>query len=170
MAKIKPEGIINYSEYIDECSVAIGYLRNLKNISTRLNPEYDRGIKNIELDILGAKCELIFADFLTRNNINYSRAELAATSPQSTYDFKVGEIKIDVKGITKDLCNVNQKAHTKKSVNKYVFILPLKNFTAKYFIFDSTEIDTWDLIESKAPYYSKKINTSIILDINENNI
>lgn len=170
MAKINKQGIIRYSEYIDECAIAIGYLRTAKNISTRHNTEYDRGLKNLELDVLGAKCELIFADFLTRNNINYTRAELAATTPQCTYDFKVNDIRIDVKGISKDCCNVNQRTHTKKSVDRYVFILPTGNFTARYWIFNSNEIDKWDLIETKAPFYSKKINTSSTLDINENNI
>lgn len=148
MIKFKDFGVIEYPSYIDTVSEYLGRIREMYNIPVRKkSSSFDRGEKNVFVDVLGIKAELIAEHFLFMNGVEFTSPNLIDIKPVIAADICIGEkIKIDVKGVRGDSYElmVNERAHTKKEdVTHYWFIQPFQEGKASYWIVKEKVVDNW---------------------------
>mgnify|MGYP001296245982 FL=1 len=128
----------------------IGNARNVLNINLKeKNPRYDRGTKNIHVDITGILGELIAMDYLTNQNIDYKMAKLLDFFPSKIADIVVKNKRMDVKTtihFPSAHLLVNQEAHIKglNLIDKYWFIYVLDKENAEFYFVDYNEINYWE--------------------------
>ena len=140
--------LVTYPKYIDEVSTFIGKKRNDNNIENmNRKPEYKRGGMEEKIDILGVKGELIFANYLFQKGIEHDVNTLIGDKPVCDYDVKVNGRKIDVKSINENAPNflVNEKAHNKKKMDYYVFVMPLDNCKAYIWKHKYLDVSNWSV-------------------------
>jgi hypothetical protein len=145
---MKTQGTIKYPKFLEESAEIIGRLRNITNLE--LNEEhskYNRGGNSDELNINGVLGEMIFSYYLQSINVDHTMGRLLSNKPQTSWDIKVKDKKIDVKTFKKDskLFLVNQESHNKtaKEIDYYVMIQLKDNQSATYDIFKKEEVDEW---------------------------
>jgi len=165
--KLEKRGKINYPNFINECAVYIGKLRDLYNYNLNEdNDSFKRGDRSEYVNILGVKGEMIFSYYLQSINIPHTTNKLLSNTPISDYDIIVGKKKIDIKTIRTDAPDllVNKDAHNKnKNIDTYVFIQPISKNTVKYWIFKYDEVNTWEIKNVKySDAYYKEIGTILI--------
>jgi hypothetical protein len=131
----------------------IGRMRTLQCERLRAkHSEYDRGHLNYQVDVNGALAELIFADYLNCQGVEYTTTILDRGSDE--FDFHVkGDYFIDVKYVSSRELRVNRKAHYKKKVTHYVFIEPIGNYTANYYRVPYEMVTNWKVKESYTPFF-----------------
>lgn len=146
---LEKTGTITYPPFINEVAVYIGKLRDLYNYNLNEQHErFKRGERSEQVNILGVKGELIFSYYLQANNISHEIGRLLNDKPVSAYDILVENKKIDVKTVRTDAPDllVNKEAHEKlKGINSYVFVQPLTNNSARYWIFKHDEVSAWKI-------------------------
>jgi hypothetical protein len=140
--------LITYPKYIDEVSLLIGKNRNDKNIGNmNRNPQYKRGGMEEQIDVLGVKGEIIFSNYLFQKGVEHEINTLIADRPVCDYDVKVKNKKIDVKSINKNAPHflVNEKAHNKKKMDYYVFVMPIGNCKAYMWKYSYSDVFNWSV-------------------------
>lgn len=145
-----------YPAYIEEAANYIAMLRSACNYNlTKANPRFDRGNNNTTVHTLGLIAEMAFQHYLTTQKIEYKSAPLLDSKPVGSYDIKIKNCCIDVKGMnasTKQFM-VNKEAHEKqKKINVYIFVQLLGSNVAQFWKFKHSDIDNWEVKEFK---YSK---------------
>lgn len=152
-SNMKREGIIIYPKYLNSISEYIGTQRSKSNIELVNSVlEFNRGERDIELNVLGVKGELIFAHQLFTLGIDYELNVLCADKPVVGCDIIIGNYRIDVKASypqSKSLL-VNERSHHKaKDITHYAFVQLLTDTTARYWIFEKQLITNWELRKMK---------------------
>ena len=108
---MKRRGVIHFPDFLNECAVYLGKLRNLVNYD--LNEKYGkykRGDRSEAVNILGARAELVFGFHLFVTGVGYKMGRLLANRPLAEPDMVVegekdGELRdfnVDVKGVRKE--------------------------------------------------------------------
>lgn len=145
--------ILHYPAGLHEIAEKIGAMRTAacERIRTA-HPEYNRGHLNHKIDIEGALAELIFADYLNCQGVEYTTTILDRGSDE--FDFHVkGDYLIDVKHVSSHELRVNRKAYYKKKVTHFVFIEPIGNYTANYYRVPYGMVKKWKVKESYTPFF-----------------
>lgn len=136
-----------YPEYINEVSEVLGKKRYEDSTDIRnSNVKYQRGDKELDIDILGIKGELIASHYLFSKNVNHKLSTLCGGVPVVGCDIMVNDKKIDVKSVPHygKLLLVDITAHHKKPMDYYMFVKPSKNNRAKIWVIDYKEIGSWE--------------------------
>lgn len=159
-------GIIYFPKFINGCAAYIGKLRNLYNYDlNETAPQYKRGDRSEEVNILGLKGELIFSHFLHSQNVEHELNKLLDNKPVSSWDIKIGSKHfIDVKTIRTDSADflVNEGAHRKnKGITHYAFVQIQTDQSAKYWVFSKSQVDNWEV-------KNVKYSNAYYLPINQN--
>lgn len=143
---------IYYPQFINQASQIIGARRSERNGSRNQSGEYSRGDRNVDLDVLGVKAEMIAEFLMSVNKRKYKASPLITDHPMIEADLLIeggigGKyISVDVKGMQPNAkrFTVNEKAHFKKRPDYYLFIEPHSKF-AFYWWFKSEEVDEWNV-------------------------
>lgn len=157
LAEIKRD-LICYPAYLHKMAERIGRMRTAACEQIRAkNPEYDRGRINHIIDVNGALAELIFADYLNCQGVQFTTTLIDRGSDE--FDFHVeGGFFVDVKHVSSGELRVNQKAHHKKNkVTHYVFIEPIEGYRANYYRVDYRVVKKWQVKSAFTPFYSLTI-------------
>lgn len=136
-----------YPDYINEVSEVLGTKRYNDSTSIReSNKKYQRGDKELAIDILGIKGEIIASHYLFSRNIDHKLNKLASGSPIADYDIMIQDKRIDVKSIPHygRLLIVDITAHHKKPMDQYMFVKPYENNTADIWLIDYKVVGEWD--------------------------
>jgi hypothetical protein len=155
--------IIEYPDFINECAVYIGKLRNLYNYELNEEQErFKRGDLTEMADIIGVKGELIFSYYLHSLKIQHTLNKLLSNKPVYSWDIKIGDTTYDVKTIKNNAPHflVNEEAHLKnKGIDIYVFIQLLNNNKASIWKCNYDKVNEWPIANFKyTNAYYKKID------------
>lgn len=145
--------IIHYPAHLHSMAERIGRMRTLQCEQLRAkHSDYDRGHLNYQVDVNGALAELIFADYLNCQGVEFTTTIL--DQGRDDFDFHVkGDYFIDVKYVSSRELRVNRRAHNKKKVTHYIFIEPIGDYKANYYRVPYGMVSKWKVKESYTPFY-----------------
>ena len=152
-AEIKQD-LIHYPPHLHSMAERIGRMRTLQCERLRAkHSDYDRGHLNYQVDVNGALAELIFADYLNCQGVEFTTTIL--DQGRDDFDFHVkGDYFVDVKYVSSRELRVNRRAHNKKNkVTHYVFIEPIDDYYANYYRVPYGMVRNWKVKESFTPFY-----------------
>jgi len=140
--------IITYPQYIDECAIYLGKLRDLYTAKIKQkDPIHQRDKdKNTEnVNITGARGELVFFHHLFIHGIEHETPLLLSSGPISSYDVKVEGIAVDVKTIRHDGSDllVREDQHQRAKAKIYAFLKVVPGQKAYIWTFRYDDVSKW---------------------------
>jgi hypothetical protein len=143
---INKSGRIYFPAWFNEVAEIIGTIKGERNKKFNESNEYNSnlGEKNIKVDILGVKGEMIFSYHLHTQNVKHTLLPLLNNREQ--YDIIVGTKNIDVKASdeTAKYLLVNERVYnTHKNVHGYAFVKVIDEQHADYWLHSYSEVGTW---------------------------
>lgn len=142
------EAVAPYPKYIDELAVYLGKLRDLYTAKIDHKDPLKQRAKdsNTEnVNILGARGELVFLHFLYRQGFKHTTPTLLNNGPAKTCDVVVGGRTIDVKSVrtTSDRLLVRADQHRRAKAEFYVIGQVLEEQIAYFWTFRYKDISRW---------------------------
>jgi len=145
---------IKYPKLFDHLSLELANDRTKGMHQNYKHKNYYWGDKTRELNEQGILAEMIAQYYFQTLNIDFKALSYLGTQPEVEADIVISDHKIDVKFIPHYgkllIVNYNSHNNTKKLIDKYMFIQPLKNTTngyndAKIWFFDHSEVCSWSI-------------------------